>query len=285
MQMLNQRIYIYSALVFIITLSWMFIDKLEGSELEAERTKISMREVGNQLLLGDQDSTSLILPIFKESNSKYTLAFEKSLSFEPNDLVSIIEQNFILSELPSNYLVEVIRCSDGEVAYSYQMTASIENTIIPCVGRRLPRGCYSIEVTFTHAASRSYQSFLIFLTALVLILICLYEIKYRIKNKAQKTNKRLETYASIGSFQFYPEQNKLVKAAMEINLSKKECELLAIFVAHPNEIVKRDTLTKKVWEDNGVFVGRSLDTYISKLRKKIKGRRFYKIDKCSWRWL
>ena len=37
-----------------------------------------------------------------------------------------------------------------------------------------------------------------------------------------------------------------------------------------NQIVKRDILVKKVWEDNGVIVGRSLDTYISKIRKKLK---------------
>jgi hypothetical protein len=61
-----------------------------------------------------------------------------------------------------------------------------------------------------------------------------------------------------------------VKKATEISLSKKECELLAIFVAHPNQIIKREDLMKQVWEDNGVFVGRSLDTYISKLRKKLQ---------------
>lgn len=61
-----------------------------------------------------------------------------------------------------------------------------------------------------------------------------------------------------------------MQQATEINLSKKECELLAIFVANPNQIIKRDELTKRVWEVHGVFVGRSLDTYISKLRKKLK---------------
>ena len=61
-----------------------------------------------------------------------------------------------------------------------------------------------------------------------------------------------------------------MKQTEEISLSKKECELLEIFVAHPNQIIKRDELTKKVWEDHGVFVGRSLDTYISKLRKKLQ---------------
>ena len=74
----------------------------------------------------------------------------------------------------------------------------------------------------------------------------------------------------LGRFHFYPQQNKLVREAVEITLSKKECELLEIFVAKPNQIIKREELTKKVWEDNGVFVGRSLDTYISKLRKKLQ---------------
>ncbi|WP_439130159.1 helix-turn-helix domain-containing protein [Polaribacter sp.] len=41
-------------------------------------------------------------------------------------------------------------------------------------------------------------------------------------------------------------------------------------IAHKNYVVKSKELTKKVWEDNGVFVGRSLDTYISKLRKKLQ---------------
>ena len=75
---------------------------------------------------------------------------------------------------------------------------------------------------------------------------------------------------TLGGFNFYPEQNKLVKHPETINLSKKECEILALFVERPNQIIKRDELTKAVWEDNGVFVGRSLDTYISKLRKKLQ---------------
>lgn len=55
-----------------------------------------------------------------------------------------------------------------------------------------------------------------------------------------------------------------------LNLSKKECELLEIFIVNPNQIIKRDELTKRVWEGAGVFVGRSSGTYSSKLRKKLK---------------
>ena len=60
-------------------------------------------------------------------------------------------------------------------------------------------------------------------------------------------------------------------AEKEIKLSSKECELLKIFCENKNNIVKRELLIKEVWENNGVVVGRSLDTFISKLRKKLEG--------------
>ena len=101
------------------------------------------------------------------------------------------------------------------------------------------------------------------------VLLLLAFIIYKRRSKVP-LNENDGNFSVIGLFKFYPEQNKLVRQATEINLSKKECELLALFVERPNQIIKRDELSKKVWEDQGVIVGRSLDTYISKLRKILK---------------
>ena len=168
--------------------------------------------------------------------------------------------------------MEVLQCEDNEVAYSYEMNADIERTIIPCMGRYLPMGCYVVNVKFLDARPIRFREARVLLyisILLVLSALIYYYIRQHASSRKDTTNQDIP-YAEIGSFQFYPEQNKLVKAATEISLSKKECELLAIFVARPNQIIKRDELSKKVWEDNGVVVGRSLDTYISKLRKKLK---------------
>ncbi|MBK8635534.1 MAG: winged helix-turn-helix domain-containing protein [Saprospiraceae bacterium] len=54
-----------------------------------------------------------------------------------------------------------------------------------------------------------------------------------------------------------------------ISLTFKESKLLEILAANPNVVVSRDDLQKLVWEDEGVIVGRSLDVFISKLRKKL----------------
>jgi len=43
-----------------------------------------------------------------------------------------------------------------------------------------------------------------------------------------------------------------------------------ILALSPNEIIERSRLQKEVWEDEGVIVGRSLDMFISKLRKKLE---------------
>lgn len=233
----------------------------------SERVKVVLREVGHQLLLSNKDSVSLVLPIKEVSKVKFSLSFQEELSFKPNILVDIVKEIFEKSSLPKEYRVEVIRCLDKEVAYSYEIHELEEQTIIPCSGRFLPKNCYTIEVRFLKDNSSNSWLFYLFIPIILGIIYNRFVVKEKEINIIEENN---EDHSKFGSFRFYPKENKLIQEAKEIPLSKKECELLEIFVANPNQIIKREELTKKVWEDNGVFVGRSLDTYISKLRKKLK---------------
>lgn len=268
--MSRRKIYTYGALVILVFVVWFFLGPGKKNEGFPERVKISLRDVGNQLLLSNQDSTSLVLPVVELERSKYKLSFQNQLSFEPSGLVSIVQRSFQKSALPLHYRVEVLQCSNQEVAYSYEIKGKEENSIVPCRGRILPEDCYTIEVAFIDMPDSflNRQMFLYFI--IFIVFIFQLDFLFSKRKKATVSGNVNEKYSTVGSFHFYPEQNKLVKQAIEISLSKKECELLSIFVATPNQIIKRDELTKKVWEDNGVIVGRSLDTYISKLRMKLK---------------
>ncbi len=267
--MIKKKIYTYAGLAFITLFTWLFSDFDVNEDTFSEKVKISLREVGNQLLLANEDSTSLVLPIVELGKGKYELSFQEHLPMEPSHLVSILKDNFQKSELPDDYRVEVVQCKDEEVAYSYEMSSNQESVIIPCAGRFIPESCYEIDVKFTKRTASFFNKRLFLYLFIFIVVVALLDFVVNNRKQVQAKEDDKEKYA-IGSFYFFPEQNKLVKAATEINLSKKECELLAIFVSNPNQIIKRDELTKKVWEDNGVFVGRSLDTYISKLRKKLK---------------
>ncbi|NRD23693.1 winged helix-turn-helix transcriptional regulator [Winogradskyella litoriviva] len=248
----------------------------------SERSKIALRDAAHKLLLSQNDTTTLILPVRELNSNTFQLSFGDSLSIEPQILVSILQESLRKIKLPEEYRVEVKQCQNYDVSYSYQITKAKEQTIIPCTGRLLPNYCYLIELKFINKEEvTSSKSILIKFIIILLVLLAVFlGLKKRIALKTKQHKVLKETTDNgkkIGSFKFYADQNKLVKEAQEIALSKKECELLALLLTKPNQIIKRDELTKRVWEDNGVFVGRSLDTYISKLRKKLKADSSIKI--------
>ncbi|WP_415374749.1 winged helix-turn-helix domain-containing protein [Patiriisocius sp. Uisw_017] len=234
-----------------------------------QRAKLALREVGNTLLVENQDSTSLVLPVKVLEPFKYELSFENVLAFDPALINSAVRTSFEKASLPINYRVEVIQCSNGEVGYSYEIFRKSENNIVPCRGRLFPEGCYKVQVYFTkidNVFAIKDVLFYALVSAILGFLVLVFYSRYVSYHREDD----LEDTSLLGTFRFYPEQNKLVKEAKDIPLSRKECELLEILVANLNLVVKREELTKKVWEDNGVIVSRSLDTYISKLRKKLQ---------------
>jgi DNA-binding response OmpR family regulator len=53
-------------------------------------------------------------------------------------------------------------------------------------------------------------------------------------------------------------------------MTAKEAKLLRLFCLHKNKVIDRDVIQKAIWEDEGYFVGRSMDVFISRLRKLLK---------------
>ncbi|AUP79280.1 helix-turn-helix domain-containing protein [Flavivirga eckloniae] len=235
----------------------------------SETVKIALRDAGNTLLLANNDSTSLVLPIIKIEENRYELAFQNKLSITPDSLVVAVSNSLKAAKLPKQYIVEVVNCNNDEVSYSFQIKGSKEKDIVSCLGRKLPADCYTIQVLFFEnkpwLTTKMYMT-LFMLLACILIYAFFYVKKRNTKTPVEDT----VPYSKIGDYKFYKDQNKLIKEAVEIKLSAKECELMSMLSANQNQVVKRDVLVKEIWEDHGVFVDRSLDTFISKLRKKFK---------------
>lgn len=253
--------YIY---IILLVLAVLNFSSCNQDDLAVENTKIALRAIGHRLLLSNQDSTSLVLPVIKMDAKTYEISFQKALSIQPDSLVKVVENSLKKVNLSEHYLVEVFKCDDKEVAYSYEMNNNEEESIIPCGGRDLPLNCYTIQIRFKNNQKQSSLIYLWLIVPLFLILGFLFRFKKK------KTNPPVDQLCyKIGNYKFDKDQSKLLYIEKEIGLSKKECELLEILCDNLNDVVKRDELSKRVWEDHGVFVGRSLDTYISKLRKKL----------------
>lgn len=61
-------------------------------------------------------------------------------------------------------------------------------------------------------------------------------------------------------------------------LTEKEAELLHLFFSYPNQVLKRDQILNRIWGDDDYFMGRSLDVFISRLRKMIHPESSCKIE-------
>jgi DNA-binding response OmpR family regulator len=78
------------------------------------------------------------------------------------------------------------------------------------------------------------------------------------------------TSIPIGKYLFFSDRQLLVLEDEQIELTAKESRLLSIFASRLNLMIDRNQLLKEGWEDEGVITGRSLDVYVSKLRKKLE---------------
>jgi DNA-binding response OmpR family regulator len=88
----------------------------------------------------------------------------------------------------------------------------------------------------------------------------------RVCGKKSKEN----TMYNIGRFQFDTQKQLLSIDGVSTKLTTKESELLNLLCAHANEILQRDFALKTIWIDDSFFTARSMDVYITKLRKHLK---------------
>lgn len=88
----------------------------------------------------------------------------------------------------------------------------------------------------------------------------------RVCGKKSKEN----TLYKIGGFMFDTQKQLLTIDGQQTKLTTKESELLALLCAHANEILQRDFALKTIWIDDNYFNARSMDVYITKLRKHLK---------------
>ncbi len=74
----------------------------------------------------------------------------------------------------------------------------------------------------------------------------------------------------VGIFTFDYETQSLKYPGHEIKLSTKEADLLRMLCLHKNNILHRDEALKQIWGNDDYFNARSMDVYITKLRKYLK---------------
>lgn len=96
------------------------------------------------------------------------------------------------------------------------------------------------------------------------------ELILRIQNilkRSSHNNSVKNTIYSFGTFQFEPADLSLKTNKTERVLTEKESELLEYLIQNKDQIIRREDVLNSIWRETDFFSGRSLDVFISRLRK------------------
>jgi len=98
----------------------------------------------------------------------------------------------------------------------------------------------------------------------------LYRIKAILRRSAGIIGEDEQTHFQIGQYAFDSNSQELSKDENTVKLTSKESQLLKILIQNRNQVLQRETALKLIWGDDTYFNARSMDVYISKLRKLFK---------------
>lgn len=241
------------------------------TDMDVARQEILLRNIGHELLLQSGDSTSRVLPVSKMADNEYRIRFEHEFTFKTDSLVKTVKRSLAKSRFTHNYVVNVLNCAGREVIFGYAIFKNEQSNIVPCSGRQQPKSCYVISIKFDREGFAARQSGYL-LSSLPLLALLGFVIAKSGKTPFSKIEHDViesDTF-NWGNTVFDAHKKQIITAGITTSLTAKENKLLLIFALSPQTIIERNRLQKEIWEDEGVIVGRSLDMFISKLRKKLE---------------
>ena len=266
--------------IFCLGSCWsLFLPTLQATPSEAEqkfsnKVNLALRQVGHQLVLSQGDSTSTIPPVEIKSSEKwgddFRLRLEQPINYDT--LPDLLHRAFLSFGIQRKYQVMVEHCDDNILLLGYNQAAYIDGQIA-CGGRDRSSDCNIIVLAFEPAQSAFEQASSSLPFPLVFGVLGVFTFLF-FRLKAQKTTDSSPASPTntiaLGSFSFDPQNQTLLQGEDQQSLTFRENKLLHFLAQHANQVVKRETLLAEVWEDEGVMVGRSLDVFISRLRKLLK---------------
>ena len=89
----------------------------------------------------------------------------------------------------------------------------------------------------------------------------------------------------VGKIEINREEYKVVNNGQEIILPRKEFELLALLASKPDKVFKREVILDKVWGQEVVVGGRTIDVHIRKLREKIGDEHFKTVKGVGYKFV
>lgn len=259
--------------VFILSAVWWPEAKGSETQLVPTRVNLALRETGDRLLDLAGDSKSTISPVRRKDEHTWLLRLEQRFNYD--SLPQILRRALLRQAIRMDYNVAVLRCKDDELILGYSASGFELNGEAPCGGRELAADCLNIEVSFLDKEiprPNPWKTGFLVLSGF-LFLTALGTVMYRRKTAPISVDQLEEdepTRLRFGQSSFdFANQTLWVNGQLK-NLTFREAKLLNYLIQNANQVLDRERILEAIWQDEGMLVGRSLDVFISRLRKLLQ---------------
>ena len=244
----------------------------DSRQFRTRKINLALRRTAHHLLRLAGDSTSRI-PAIQQPNS-HTFRVSLSRAFNYDSLPALLQASLRIHAVTGPYDVAVLDCARGELQLGYSLRDLTGSGPVPCTGRSMTDGCYLLQVTFEPLPPASPPAMGWPLAAGAGLLTGLAFIMWRrsalINEPAVQPLTLSDNGIRFGQSRLDVSNQLLTSGLSQHNLTYRETKLLRLLVSHPNELLERNQILKLVWEDEGITVGRSVDVFVSRLRKLLQ---------------
>jgi hypothetical protein len=238
----------------------------------AEKANLALRRTAHHLLIANGDSLSQIPPVRQVNSNTFSIKVDHLFDYEK--LPELLKQSLKIHDITEGYNVTVLNCETGILQLGYNFQDLNRKDGVPCQDRQREEGCYDVQVSFitTPPATQSSSNWWLLPFGGALAGFWFITWKRSRSKKAPVNGSEIlvppaATGIGFGNSILDTQNQTLISDAVTYNLTYRETKLLNLFVTHTNQILERDFILKSVWEDEGVIVGRSVDVFVSRLRK------------------
>lgn len=204
--------------------------------------------------------------------------------------ILLAEDDVNLGKVLTTYLeakgYEVKHASNGEMAYEMFCTNDFDICLIDVMmplkdGFTLAKEIRKMDkkISIIFLTAKNFQEDMIeglsiggddYITKPFSMEVLLARLQALLRRTIQEHDKNDATVYQLGNTTFDINRQTLITNGKEVRLTTRESELLTMLIQKKNDVLEREYALKKIWGDDSYYNARSMDVYITKLRKFFK---------------
>lgn len=261
---------------------FMCLSSLAQLNSQDGRLQVALRYIGHQILWEHGDSISPLPAVESNFQGQYIIRFPSEITFEAEGLIEIFDRSLHEKGFSNAYRCEMRKCEGDSIIYSFEIGEGNSQDIIPCIGRIQNLDCYYLQVQLldlpssesksstSSVASKSKHIYWLLAFGIFALLFFYFRPKRSSPDEfIAANNSQNDDFIFLGDTRFSYEKLQLINKEGHCELSAKEADLLAFLSNNLNKRVEKEKIFAQVWPESTDYIGRTLDVFISKLRKKL----------------